>query len=285
MTPTDAANQPETDTSETDTADEVTAFYHQDGDFFVPSHYTEGPWAPETQAGNATSGLLAWGVDQVPTLTPMRTVRCTFDLFRPAPMRPLELRSHILREGKRIQVVETSLWEDGVQYAACRALRMREGEASPPDLDNPVIGPIELPPPPSGLPPWGEHDPSLFPGSVWAFDARVPDTEDPRWSTTLWVRSKISVVDNGPRSEVARVASIADWVSNSANHADRAAWYMINADLSLAVFRQPTSDWLALVIRTGFSPDGIGHSVGWILDESGHVATAMTLGMVEPYQA
>lgn len=56
---------------------------------------------------------------------------------------------------------------------------------------------------------------------------------------------------------------------------------MINADLNVAVFREPRSEWLALTIRTGFSTDGVGHSVGWIQDEQGHVATAMTLGVVE----
>ncbi len=259
----------------------TTGFYRRDGDLFVPSRHTEGPWAPETQAGNPIAALLAWGVEQVPTLAPMRTVRCTFDLLRPSPMRPMELRTEVVREGKRIQVVDASLWVDGVRYAACRALRLRRGEVGPPQLDNPVTGPIEMPPPP-GRPMWDLAVVDGFPGAVRAFEAKAVDSDDARWSTSLWVRLRIPVIDGVPTSAVARIAAISDFVSNSVSHADRTRWAMINADLNVAVFREPTSDWLALTIRTGFSVDGIGHSVGWIQDEEGHVATAMTLGMVEP---
>lgn len=256
-------------------------FYRREGDLFVPSQHTEGPWAPQTQAGNPVAALLAWGVEQVPTLAPMRTVRCTFDLFRPSPMRPMELRSEVAREGKRIQVVDASLWVDGTQYAACRALRLRRGEVGPPELDNPVTGPIDMPPPP-GRPMWDVDNMEGFPGAVKAFESKAVDSDDPRWSTSLWVRLRIPVIDDAPASAVARIAAVSDFVSNSVNHADRERWAMINADLNVAVFREPTSEWLALTIRTGFSVDGVGHSVGFIQDERGHVATAMTLGMVEP---
>jgi hypothetical protein len=128
---------------------------------------------------------------------------------------------------------------------------------------------------------WGEADVDRFPGAVRAFEARAADSDDPRWSTSLWVRLRVPVVDDRPTSEVARIAAVADFVSNSVNHADRERWAMINADLNVAVFREPTSEWLALTIRTGFSADGVGHSVGFIQDEKGHIATAMTLGMVE----
>ena len=271
-----AATAPSHDHATTD----AVGFFRRDGDRFVPSHHTEGPWAPETQAGNAVASLLAWGVDQVPTLAPLQTVRCTFDLFRPTPMRPLELRTEIVREGKRIQVVDASLWEGDTRFAGCRALRLREGDAGPPDLDNPVTGPIEVPPPPGG-PMWPEVDTDLFPGAVRAFESRAVDSRDPRWSTSLWVRLKVPIVDGGPDSEMARIAAVADFVSNSVSHADRTEWAMINADLNVALFRRPTSEWLALTIRTGFSSSGVGHSVGWILDETGHVATAMTLGLVD----
>jgi hypothetical protein len=267
-------------TSVPTSSDGIAGFFRRDGDRFVPSRFTEGPWAPETQAGNATAGLLAWAVDQVPTLAPLRTVRCTFDLLRPTPMLPLEVRTEVVREGKRIQVVDASLWLDDVRYAACRALRVREGSAAPEHLDNPITGPLEVPPPPGG-PMWSDLGRDTFPGSVDAVDARHVDSTDPRWSTSFWVRVLVPVVENGPASEVARVCSAADFVSNAVSHADRARFAMINADLSVVIFRPPTSDWLAFTVRTGFAADGVGHSVGWIFDEQGHVATAMTVGLVE----
>lgn len=261
--------------------DDRTALYRRDGDLFDPSTLTGGPWAPGVQAGSATSALLAWTVEQVPTLGPMRTVRYTFDLLRPAPMHPLEARSEVLREGKRIQVVEASLVDGDVVVARCRALRLRRGQASPPEVENPALPPIAVPPPPGGQK-WAEENTGVaLPGIMGAFDVRQVEDPDPAWSTTSWLRFLAPVVDGMPTPPVVALAAAADFVSNSANHADHDQWSMVNADVSVDVIREPTSDWLALAVRTSFGSDGIGHSVGRIYDEHQFVATAMTMGLVE----
>lgn len=56
---------------------------------------------------------------------------------------------------------------------------------------------------------------------------------------------------------------------------------MINADVSVDILREPTSEWMATVVRTTFAPDGIGHSLGHIHDEHGVVASAMTMSLVD----
>src|SRR5690606_37594578 len=147
----------------------------------------------------------------------------------------MELTTEVVREGKRIQVVDASLWVDGTRYATCRALRLRRGSEGPPELDNPVTGPIEVPPPP-GEPMWGLPDLPVLPGAVRAFEARAANSDDPRWSTSLWVRLRVPIIDGVPDSLVSRLSAVADFVSNSVNHADRAQWAMINADINLAVF-------------------------------------------------
>ncbi|CAN5715530.1 thioesterase family protein [soil metagenome] len=261
--------------------DDDLVLYRRDGDLFVPTPLTGGPWDPGAQAGSATTALLAWAVEQVPTLAPMRTVRYTFDLLRPAPMVGLDVRTEVVREGKRIQVVEAGLYADDVCVASCRALRMRQGSAAPPVAEDPSLPVIAAPPPP-GVAKWGEPMVrTALPGIMGALDVREPVASEPAWPTTTWVRLLASVVEGTSTPQVAALAAIADFVSNSANHAGPEQWMMINADVSLDIVRVPSSDWMALEVRTSFAPDGIGHSVGRIHDESGFVATAMTMGLVD----
>ncbi|QXC60697.1 thioesterase family protein [Aquihabitans sp. G128] len=209
-------------------------------------------------------------------------MRCTFDLLRPAPVRPLDVQTEVVREGKRIQVVDTGLYDGDVCVAACRALRMRRGTASPAVAEDPALPALVVPPPP-GEPKWSEAARTFeLPGIMGAYDARTPVDGDPAWPTTTWLRLRATVVEGTPTPAVVALAAAADFVSNSANHAGPESWTMINADVSLDVVREPTSDWLAVEVRTSFAPDGIGHSTGRIYDESGFVASAMTMGLVEP---
>jgi len=256
--------------------------YRREGERFIPSPLTGGPWDPGAQAGSATTALLAWAVEQVPTLAPLRTVRYTFDLLRPAPMRALAVRTEVVREGKRIQVVETGLYDGDVCVACCRALRMRRGSAAPAVAEDPALPPVLAPPPPGELK-WQEAERSFeLPGIMGAYEARTTVASDPAWPTTTWLRLHAGVVEGTATPGVVSLAAAADFVSNSANHAGPESWTMINADVSVDVVREPSSAWLAVEVRTSFAPDGIGHSVGRIHDESGFVATAMTMGLVEP---
>lgn len=262
--------------------DDHPVLYRRDGDRFLPTALTGGPWSPDAQAGTATSALLAWAVEQVPTLAPLRTVRYTFDLLRPAPLRALEVRTEVLREGKRVQVVDAALLADGVVVATCRALRLRRGTEAPPASEDPDLPPL-VQPPGRGSARWPVlEETRQLPGIMGALDARGVVGDDPAWPTTMWLRLQADVVEGSPTPPVVALAAAADFVSNSANHADPTAWSMINADVSLDVVREPTSDWLALVVRTSFAADGIGHSTGRIHDERGFVASAMTMGLVEP---
>src|SRR6185437_7139019 len=80
------------------------------------------------------------------TLVPQHVARLTVDFLRPVPLRPLTVVRRIVREGKRIQVMEASLLADGLEVARCSALRLRlvdlgdiplpQGEGHPsPSLD------------------------------------------------------------------------------------------------------------------------------------------------------
>jgi hypothetical protein len=96
------------------------------------SAFAGGPWDPKLQHGAAPSSLICWAVERLPSPVPMRVARLTVDLMRPVPVAPLTIETGILREGKKIQLVEVRLLANGTEVVRATALRIRrpivEGE-------------------------------------------------------------------------------------------------------------------------------------------------------------
>src|SRR5215211_7262063 len=122
------------------------ALFVPDGDGFVATEHTEGPWSTEHQHGGPVCALLARTVETVPTLVPMRCGRLTVDLMRTVPVGRLTTAVRVVRDGKRIQLVEAGLFHDGLEVAHATALRVRVG-SSRAVLMHPHR-PDESPPPP-----------------------------------------------------------------------------------------------------------------------------------------
>src|SRR5207244_2389894 len=80
-----------------------------DGELFVPSKMTEGPWSPDAQHGGPPSALLVRALEACPSDTPARLVRITSELLRPVPLTPLRATARIVHASRKVQRVEASL--------------------------------------------------------------------------------------------------------------------------------------------------------------------------------
>src|SRR3954447_3522618 len=106
---------------------EAEAFYIRDGDAFVCTACTQGAWAHGGQAGSAVLALLGHVLEDVPTLTPMSLTRLTVDIVRPVPIgERLHVDTEVVREGKKIQVVDLVVRADETVTTRARALRIRD---------------------------------------------------------------------------------------------------------------------------------------------------------------
>ena len=132
-----------------------TAIFNRDGDFFVPTEYAGGPWTPEFQHGSPPAALLCYEVEQHRGSENMHLARLTIDLFRAVPMKPLKMRSQVLREGKRIKVIEAFLSdENGGDIGRALGLFFTKNQ-----LD---AVPERFVSPPSNIPLPGEFEPKPF---------------------------------------------------------------------------------------------------------------------------
>jgi hypothetical protein len=238
---------------------EERALYVRDGDAFVGTGCTLGSWHQNGQSGGAVLALLGHVAEDIPTLVPMSLSRLTVDLVRPVPVgERLWIDHDVVREGKRIQVVDLIVRSAEVDHVRARMLRVR-------DEDLTGSGPL-----PSST---TDLDPATrFPGpedteSVEArpgvagflqFGAELRRSTEPiDGDHVAWVRLRVPVVAGEAVRATSKVALPMDCVNLIGVHDLATGVSAINADVSAHVLRPPVGEWTALVGSTRY-----GHHVG-----------------------
>lgn len=244
---------------------------------FLPTRLTQGPWSPEHQFGGAPAALIAQVVESIPTPAPMQVARLTIDLLRPVPIAPIEVRSTVHREGKRIQLASIDLLAEGVEVVRATALRMRMLDLRhiPLPQEPPQPSPPEVPIRVHAGHPDSEYRPGM--GEAVDYACERPDGlfEDP-----TWVRLRVPVVAGQRTSGLARMVYVADCVSG---YGDPPGVPVkgINADISLSVVRYTDSDWLCMRGSGWVGPDGVSIAQATLSDPSGVVGTVAMSRLVD----
>ena len=247
------------------------ALYVAEGDRFVPTPATRGPWDPDAQHGGAVAALLAGAVERVEAPVPHRVVRLTYDLLRPVPLTPLSLRVQTVRPGKRVSIVAAALVADEVTVARVAALRVRTAAL---DLPETVAAPDDPPPGPPGT---GELTTFGSPGAFneVALEVRMPtDHFRTPGPGTAWARLRIPVVAGEEPTPLVRLAAASDlgngvsWVLHPRD------WLYLNPDLTVHVSRLPAGEWVGLRSTTFLGDDGSGFAESALYDETGRIGRA-----------
>ena len=241
---------------------EAGALFIRDGDAFVGTSCTQGPWDPNSQSGGAVLALLGHVLEDVPALTPMSLTRLTVDIVRPVPMgQRLHVDADVLREGKKIQVTELVVRAGDTVTTRARALRIRDRDVGGLDAlpvstsdDNPAA---TLPPPEAltGV----DHLPWVAP--FLRYGAELRRTVEPIDGVhAVWCRLRVPVVAGEPVRATSRAALPLDLANLIGVDLDPARIVTINPDVTGHVCRAPAGEWVALTGHTYFS-NAVGHGV------------------------
>ncbi|MGY1739686.1 MULTISPECIES: thioesterase family protein [unclassified Blastococcus] len=260
------------------------ALFVRDGDSFVATELSQGAWDPRHANGGSTLALLAHCLDDVPTLVPMTLSRLTADLVRPLTLgRPLSVTRTVVREGRKLQLVELELVADGALCARASALRLRDADltgldghpgGAPVDAAAPLVAPEEA---------VSLRETSTGPtGFLQAVDMRYAPTRDGA-ARGVWVRLEVPVVAGEPVRPASRMALAFDYANNINVSMDAGTATTINPDVNAHVLRQSTGEWLALTGETRFHPAlGRGVSTATLSDLDGVVAFVTVSQLVQP---
>lgn len=261
------------------------ALYVRDGDVFHPTELTRSFWGDDVQHGSPPAGLFACAVEKVPTAKPMQVVRLTIDLFRPVPATmPVAVRTTVVRDGRRIQVVDAELTADGRTVARASALKIRSTEVPVPSV-NEQWSP---PPDPESLEPmvWDSHgyEPSEHPlFHTHAIDVRtVGGSFLSPGRGIAWVRIRVPLVAGEETTPFTHAAALAD-VGNGVSMAlDGRRWSYVNPDLSITLHRLPQGRWVGIESVAHQHRTGIGSAESLLFDEVGPIGRATQSQILEP---
>ena len=102
-----------------------------------------GPWDANALHGGAPAALLMRAFERLPAPEGLSLARVTYELLRPVPVGPVEIQAEVTRPGRRVQLLEGSIFAGGVEVVRARALQVQRAD---PGTD----GATEDTPPPPG---------------------------------------------------------------------------------------------------------------------------------------
>ncbi|HYJ21120.1 MAG TPA: acyl-CoA thioesterase domain-containing protein, partial [Solirubrobacterales bacterium] len=121
------------------------AFYEPDGDRYVATALTRGPWDPGAQHAGPPAGLLGREIERLPDAGEFQVGRVTCEILRSVPIGPVRVAARVLRPGRRVQLVEAELSDEaGEPLMRANAWRLR---AAP--LEIPPAAMVVAEPPPA----------------------------------------------------------------------------------------------------------------------------------------
>jgi hypothetical protein len=254
------------------------SIFEPDGDRFIPTEAALGPWTDQALHGGPPAMLMARAVERTPAEQPMFVVRLTIELLRPVGRIPLTVKTRIVRPGKRVQLIEASLWNGEVEVARTTALRMRQAEVEVP------AGDMETPHgPPESVQAWSEGYRSGPAYHVLGVEARSyiqpGGSRGPGWA---WFRLKLPVVPGEEPSGLQRICAAADFPNGISNLVEPGAFTYVNPDLTVYVHRLPVDEWVMVDAHTFLEPHGVGVAEGALYDRKGNIGRSVQSLLVEP---
>src|SRR5690348_3894888 len=256
------------------------ALFEREGDRYVPTPLTRGPWDPRAMHGGAPSALFTHVCEQHDPGTADFVARVTVELFRPVPLQPLTMRVRTIRLGRKVQWLEAALLDaDEREMTRATVLRLRST-----DVD--ISGAVGLVAEPAPSRDTGRAPERIFgPGDVGYWSANDVEIVDGNWTEpgpgAAWFRLRCPVVAGEPLSPATRATAVADFGSGVGNPLRFTHATAINADVTVALHRHPAGEWVCLESGAWANPHGVGLAETRLHDERGTIGRAVQMMLVE----
>ncbi|MGW4243893.1 acyl-CoA thioesterase domain-containing protein [Nocardia sp. NPDC004722] len=244
----------------------MVAFFTRENGRYIAGQMAVSAWSETQLAGTAVCGLLAHELENHSPGTDFRPARFTVDLFSPVRNEPLELRSVIVRDGRRIRVADATVVQDGQVRARATVHYLAVADEPPGEIWQPSR---ELPVPATPLDgPYG--NPPLFKSGDldWTHDfaSGVNSLRKAAWNNVP------SLVEGIPITAFERAAFVADTANLVCNWGTGGVGY-INTDVSLNLARLPEGREVGMFAQDHMSADGIATATATLYDRAGALGT------------
>ena len=249
-------------------------FFTRDGERYVPTVDARGPWDPKSLHGRVVAGLLGQEIERRHGGPDYMPARLTVDMYRLPDLSPAEVTTRLVRDGKRIKVVEAEFFSGGVSMAraTCQLLLRTQNPPgqvwTPPAWDAPK--PNDIPPP---------DDARLSLNGMWAIRP-ITGYMGALGPRRVWMSEVRDLVGGVPLTPFARVAVAADFASPFSNAGDRGLGF-INSDVTIYLHRLPATEWIGFEVTNHGATDGVAIGECFLHDERGAVGTASVTALAQ----
>jgi Acyl-CoA thioesterase C-terminal domain/Acyl-CoA thioesterase N-terminal domain len=249
------------------------AFYEKNGDGFVATELTRGPWDPGSQHAGPPSGLIGRGIELVPGGAEFQVARVALEILRPVPIGPVRVEAELVRPGRSVQMIEASLADgEGRELMVARAWRIKTSEIEVPDDVETTLAP---PPGPEQGDVPGFFDTGQSAGYHTAMEWRsVGGGFLEPGPATVWMRMGCELVAGEEPSPLARTLVAADVGNGISAVLDWKRFVFINVDLTVHLERMPEGEWVCVDARTLPQRNGVGTAESVLSDERGRIGRA-----------
>lgn len=249
-----------------------------DGDRFLATFSTTGPWFADAQHAGPPSALLIRALERCAARPGTGLARITVEVLGPVPAGEVRVRADVERPGRAIELLAAELVADGRPVLRARAWRIAAG-----DTAAVAVGAAAPLPGPDAATARSERPPGWLPGFIDSMEWRwlVGGLAEPG-PGTVWARQRVPLVDGEEPSPLQRLALVADSGNGAAAPLDLQGWLFVNTELTLHLHRAPRGDWIAVDAHTVVGPAGVGTVSGLLFDEHGQVGRSAQALLVRP---
>ena len=249
-------------------------FFTRDGAAFIPGKVSAGPWDPNSLHGRVVIGLLGAEIEAAHGGPDFVPARLTVDMYRLPDLSPVTVTTRVVREGRRIKVIDAEFFSAGTSMAraTCQLLRRTEAPEgtvwTAPNWDAPA--PDALPPP---------TDPRSGLNGMWELRP-ITGAMGTLGRRRLWMREVRELVGGTPLTPFARASLAADFASPFANAGDQGLRY-INSDATLYLHREPAGEWIGFEVANHQATAGVAIGECWVYDVQGPVGIATVAALAQ----
>jgi hypothetical protein len=253
-------------------------FEPADEGVYIATDAALSPWTDQALHGGPPAMLMAREIERFPSDQNMFVARLSIELLRPIGRLPLSVRCRLVRPGRKVQLVESSIWSDGIEVARATGLRMRSAEIEVPQENEPLPHG-----PPESLTEWSgswARGPAYH---LLGVEVRAPENSDrsrgPGWA---WFRLKLPLLPGEEASGLLRICAAADFPNGISYVVDPRKIMFVNPDITIHVQKLPADEWVMVDARTWLEPRGTGLAEGTLYDRHGRIGRSVQSLFVEP---
>jgi hypothetical protein len=242
------------------------------GERFAATDLVRSTWTAAIQHAAPVSALLVRALERCSPRDDTRLSRVVVDLLGPVPAEgDFWVRAIVDRAGKQIELVSAEMLgpgPDGRPRPVAKASGWRFSQQDTLDVVR------------SSAPRLRPRSEGKNRDLAKNFDRNYVHSLEWLWLTEplndgpgeSWIRPIVDLVKGETMTPLERLFAVADDANGVGSKIDITEWTFLNTDLAVHIFRIPEGEWVGVRAETSYGPDGVGTTLGTLLDDQGAVA-------------